>query len=307
MLRIAVSSRSLFHIEDGNKIFVEQGQAAFDEYMRAKENIPLRPGAAFGLVRKLLALNTGRGSQRDRVDVVLLSRNSVDAGMRVLNSIGHYGLDIERAVFTQGEDRFAFAQALGAQLFLSATPADVQMAIAHGVAAATMLPAEHTEDCSDLTVRIAFDGDSVLFSDEADQTYRQHGLEAFRRSELENASVPLPDGPFKGVLAALHELQQHWPVEQSPLKVALVTARGAPSHGRVIHTLRHWGIRVDKALFCGGLPKGPLLKAFGADMFFDDTMKNIDSAVSCDIPSGHVPYGTGQGIVMAEPAPLAAA
>lgn len=296
MLTIAVSSRSLFHLEDGNDVFTSQGQDAFNAYMRDKENVPLRPGVAFPLVRKLLSLNTP-GVARDRVDVVLLSRNSPDAGMRVMNSIAHYKLDIERAVFCQGDDRFRYAKGLGAHLFLSASPGDVRTAIEHGIAAATMLPKETTDDTEDMTVRIAFDGDSVLFSSEADECYRMNGLDAFRQSEAANALVPLGEGPFKNFLAALYEVQQQFPIGGSPLKVALVTARGMPSHARVIHTLRHWGIHIHEAIFAGGLPKGPLLKAYGADVFFDDTQKNIDSALSYNVASGHVPFGHGAGIV----------
>lgn len=301
MLTIAVSSRALFHIEDGNDIFESQGQEAFNQYMRSKENVPLRPGAAFPLVKKLLALNSVKSpAPRDRVDVILLSRNSPDAGMRVRNSIEHYGLDIERAVFCQGADRFRYAKALGAHLFLSANPGDVQAAIGHGIAAATILPAEREDTLDESQIRIAFDGDSVLFNSEADDCYRENGLEAFRQHEIEKAHIPLGDGPFKQFLQALHDLQKQFPVEASPVKVGLVTARGMPSDARVLHTLRHWGIHLDEAIFCGGLAKGPLLRAFGADIFFDDTLKNIDSAVSHDVCSGHVPYGSGHGIV-AEP------
>ena len=297
MLTIAVSSRSLFHIEDGHDIFASKGQAEFDAYMREKEDIPLKPGVAFPLVKKLLALNTHRGHLRDRVDVVLLSRNSPDAGMRVMNSVQHFGLDIERAVFCSGTDRFRYALALGTHLFLSANSDDVRTAIGHGLAAATMFPGERAEDSDSSEVRIAFDGDSVLFSSEADECYRKFGLEAFRRSEAENATIPLGDGPFKRVLMALKELQKQYPAGCAPLKVGLVTARGIPSHGRVIQTLRSWDLYVDEVVFAGGCPKGPLLQAFGADIFFDDTQKNIDSAVSCDITSGHVPFGSGHGIV----------
>lgn len=303
MLRIAVSSRSLFHMEDGNKIYQEQGQDAFNKYMQDKEQVPLRPGVAFPLVQKLLGLN-GHLQSGNRVEVVLLSRNSPDAGMRVMNSVDHYGLDIEQAAFSQGTNRFRYAQAMGAQLFLSANSGDVQSALAHGIAAATMLPAERDEVTEGDAVRIAFDGDAVLFSDEADQLYRERGLEAFRQSERDNATVPLGAGPFKAFLLALHELQQHLPKDLELLRVAIVTARGMPSHGRVINTLRHWGIKVDEAIFAAGRAKGPLLRAFGADVFFDDTMKNIDSANTCDVTSGHVPFGTGQGIVAEEPKSL---
>lgn len=300
MLTIAVSSRSLFHIEDGNEIFINEGQEAFNEYMRSKENIPLRPGVAFPLIKKLLDLNKRKSPDpHDKVDVVLLSRNSFDAGLRIMNSIEHYKLDIEKASFTQGDNRFKYAQdGFKADLFLSANPEDVRTAIDNGMAAATMLPKEHTMDeYDDGIVRIAFDGDSVLFSSEADDYYREKGLHAFRENELKNADIPLGDGPFKEFLKIIHELQKEYPVGSCPIRVALVTARGMPSHGRVITTLRHWGIRIDEAIFAGGAPKGPLLKCFRADIFFDDTKKNIDSAISCDVPSGHVPFGSGHGIV----------
>lgn len=301
MLTIAVSSRALFHIEDGHQIFEQQGQGAFDAYMHEKENIPLRPGVAFHLVKKLLALNTTHAPQpRDRVEVILLSRNSPDAGLRVMNSIAHYGLDIERAAFCQGGDRFRYAKALGAQLFLSANASDVEQALANGLAAATMLPKETDEAMADDCVRIAFDGDSVLFSGEADETFRNHGLVAFRDSEVANANNPLGDGPFRPVLEALHSLQKALNTNDTRLKVGLVTARGMPAHGRVINTLRSWMVEVDEIIFCGGAAKGPLLRAFGADIFFDDTPRNIESAHSCDVASGHVPYGAG-GIVAPDP------
>jgi 5'-nucleotidase len=301
MLTIAVSSRSLFHLEDGNKIYMEQGQEAFNDYMHEKENVVLRPGPAFSLVRKLLALNRRVSDVQARgVEVVLLSRNSPDAGMRVMNSIKHYNLDIERAVFSQGADRFRYAKALGAHLFLSTTHADVKNAIANGIAAATLFPSESQFEEGDGIVRIALDGDAVIFSDEADECYQKHGLQVFRDSESANAHIPLGAGPFKDFLIGLQKLQRSFSIGEAPVKIALVTARGMPAHERVIRTLRHWGIVLDEAFFAAGLSKGPLLEAFGADMFFDDTEKNIVSARSCNIISGHVPFGSGHGIVRDE-------
>lgn len=300
MLTVAVSSRALFHIEDGDKVFRESGQDEFDAYMRTKEGVPLKRGVAFALVQKLLALNTNTvGSPRNRVEVILLSRNSPDAGMRIMDSVHHYGLDIEKAVFCAGGNRFRYAKGMGAHLFLSANAADVKEAIDNGVAAATMLPRESAEVENDSAIKIAFDGDSVLFSSEADDVYRTRGLDAFREQELEMAAVPLGAGPFKLFLDALCAIQREFPRGESPLKLALVTARGMPAHARVIHTLRSWGVVLDEAIFAGGASKGPLLQAFGADVFFDDTVKNVDSAQLHDIMSGHVPFGTGHGIVSA--------
>jgi 5'-nucleotidase len=288
MLTIAVSSRALFRMDKSHDVFLEGGPAAFEKFQRENENVALEPGVAFPLVKKLLALNSP--GKRDRVEVVLLSRNSPDAGMRVMRSISDYNLDIERAIFTQGLDRFRWARALKTDLFLSANSDDVRTALENGVAAAAMLPhGEAGESVGD--VKIAFDGDSVLFSDAAERVYQAQGLAAFQQTEQEQAAVPLPDGPFRGLLTALSTLQKEYPVGQAPIKIALVTARGIPAQERVLKTLRSWSINIDVAAFCGGLPKGPFLEAFEADIFFDDTMKHCESAASSRIPAGHVVHG----------------
>lgn len=315
MLTIAVSSRALFRMDQSHEVFLAGGPAAFEQFQRDNENVPLEPGVAFPLVKKLLALNsTGK---RDRVEVVLLSRNSPDAGLRVMRSISEYGLDIERAIFTQGQDRFRWARALKTDLFLSANSDDVRTALANGVAAAAMLP--HGEaGASEGDVKIAFDGDSVIFSDAAERVYQSHGLATFQQTEREQAGVPLPDGPLRGLLTKLSSLQKELQEEQkrlqaelkegemaekiSVIKIALVTARGIPAQERVIKTLRSWGITIDAAVFCGGLPKGPFLEAFEADIFFDDTMKHCESAASSRIPAGHVVSGIAN-----EPKPAPAA
>lgn len=290
ILTIAVSSRALFHMEDGNAIWEKKGQAAFNAYMREKENDPLRPGTAFPLVRKLLALN--KDPNRPLVNVVILSRNSPDAGVRILKSVEHYGLKMAQAMFSQGSDRFRYVSAVGAQLFLSGNHADVHKAISNGIAAATITPKE-TAHMEDPTIKIAFDGDSVLFGSESDDAYRSLGLEHFINHENENRSIPMQGGPFKDFVMALKQVQEAFPTGECPLKLALVTARGIQSHERVFTTLRDWGLTLDEVMFCGGTAKGPILKAFGADIFFDDTQSNLNSALDYDIASGHVPFGAG--------------
>ena len=290
VLTIAVSSRALFHMEDGNEIWEKKGQVAFNAYMREKENEPLRAGTAFPLVRKLLALN--KGQARPLVNVVILSRNSPDAGVRILKSIQHHKLPIAQAMFSQGSDRFRYVSAVGAHLFLSGNHADVHKAISNGIAAATITPKEtvHMEDPS---IKIAFDGDSVLFGSESDDAYRSLGLDHFISHEHEKRAIPMQGGPFKGFVMALKQVQDAFPAGECPLKLALVTARGIQSHERVFTTLRDWGLSLDEVMFCGGTAKGPILKAFGADIFFDDTQSNLNSALDHDIASGHVPFGAG--------------
>jgi 5'-nucleotidase len=287
-LILAISSRALFELEDSHRVFTDQGVDAYSRYQVERENEALAEGVAFPLVRKLLDLNQ-RKPERDRVEVILISRNSADTGLRVFNSISHYQLPISRAAFSGGESPFRYVQPFGTQLFLSADPMDVRAALDAGFAAATIVPGKAAPRSSD-QLRIAFDGDSVLFSDEAERIYKMRGLDEFNRTEKSGAAAPLPGGPFRAFLAALHRIQSEFPAKQSPIRTALVTARSAPAHERVIRTLRAWDIRIDEALFLGGMEKGEFLRAFQADIFFDDQQRHIESAAK-HVPAGHVPYG----------------
>ncbi len=289
-LVVAISSRALFNLEESNRVFEEQGVEAYYRYQRDHEEEILAPGIAFTLVRKLLALNE-LAPVRLRVEVILLSRNTADTGLRIMNAIDHYGLQISRAAFTGGESTFPYVPAFDAHLFLSANPDDVRKALDAGHAAATIFPA-HVGQNTELTpqLRIAFDGDAVLFSDEAERVYKREGLDAFTASEVSAAKDPLSGGPFKNFLSALHRIQTECAPGQAPIRTALVTARGAPAHERVVRTLRAWGIRIDEALFLGGLEKGRFLKAFGADIFFDDQRGHVESAHP-HVTACHVPFG----------------
>ena len=292
-LVIAISSRALFDLEESHTLFEREGVDAFADYQRGREDEVLAPGIAFPLVRKLLALNAHAPDGVPRVEVILLSRNSSDTGLRVFNSIQHHGLDIRRATFTSGAPTWPYIRPFGAHLFLSADAESVRRALEHGVAAATLLPSPAVTPSGVFApdqIRIAFDGDAVLFDDEGERISREGGLEAFARHERERAHEPLSGGPFRAFLDALHRLQAAYPVERCPIRTALVTARSAPAHERVIRTLREWGIRLDEALFLGGRSKGPFLQAFGADIFFDDSQHNIDSARE-HVAAGHVPHG----------------
>src|SRR5690606_20999972 len=290
LLTIAITTRALFHMEDSHALFEREGIAAFADYQRRHEDDVLHPGIAFPLVRKLLALNLGAPADAPRVEVILLSRNSSDTGLRVFNSIQHHGLDIRRATFTSGAPVWPYIRPFGAQLFLSANPDSVRSALEAGVAAAAILPAKAGESRHD-QVRIAFDGDAVLFGDESERVSREQGVEAFGLHERALAHEPLSGGPFRGFLSALHDLQAAFPAgEDAPIRTALVTARSAPAHERVIRTPREWDVRLDEALSLGGRDKGRFLEAFGADIFFDDSQHNIGSARR-HVAAGHVPHG----------------
>jgi 5'-nucleotidase len=287
-LIVAITSRALFDMAESHAVFERAGLDAFHSYQRERENDALAPGIAFPLVQKLLRLNPPK-PEPPRVEVILLSRNSSDTGLRIFNSIEHYGLGIVRAAFTSGAPVWPYVRSFGAQLFLSANPDSVKSSLDAGVAAATILPSKAPSATSD-QLRIAFDGDAVIFGDEGERVSQEQGVEAFHRHEVERVDQPLSGGPFRGFLAALHRLQQAFPEENSPIRTALVTARSAPAHKRVILTLRHWGVRLDEALFLGGRDKGPFLEAFGADIFFDDSARNVESARR-HVATGHVPHG----------------
>lgn len=289
-LIVAISSRTLFDMEDSHLLFESEGLDAYADYQRHHEDDVLAPGIAFPLVRKLLGLNVGAPPEAPHVEVILISRNSADTGLRIFNSISHHGLSIRRAAFSNGAPPFPYIRPFGADLFLSANGEDVRAALNAGVAAATLLPAKAAQHRYD-QLRIAFDGDAVIFDDEGERVSREGGLAAFAEHERTRAGEPLSGGPFRGFLDALHRLQAAFPTgPTAPIRTALVTARSVPAHERVIRTLRDWGIRLDEALFLGGRPKGPFLDAFGADIFFDDSEHNIESARGL-VAAGHVPHG----------------
>jgi len=289
-LVIATSSSALFDLSESHRIFNEQGLEAYRQYQIEQEDTPLEAGEAFPLVRKLLAINDMVNSNSG-VEVILLSRNSADTGLRVFNSIEHWGLPITRAAFSGGKSPYQYVEAFGAHLFLSTNPGDVRAALDLGYAAASIIsPSRATTKNIAAELKIAFDGDAVLFSDESEQIYQTQGLAAFTASERAAAKTPMRGGPFKPFLQALHNLQSQFSEESCPIRTALVTARSAPAHERVVRTLRNWNIRIDESLFLGGLDKGAFLKAFGADVFFDDQEGHCVSA-SEHVAAGHVPHG----------------
>jgi 5'-nucleotidase len=289
-LVVAISSRALFDFEEENKLFEARDDRAYMQLQLERLDVPARPGVAFQLVQKLLAFNAD-GAQR--VEVVILSRNDAGSGMRAFRSAQHYGLRIERGVFTRGRAPWQYLRPLNANLFLSANEADVRSALRAGVPAARVLPqGAKGGQAYPGELRVAFDGDAVLFSDEAEQVFQQGGLDAFQAHEVACAQQPLPDGPFKPLLAALHALQASSAHSESTMRIrtALVTARGAPAHERAIRTLMGWGIEVDEVMFLGGLPKGPFLREFEPDFFFDDQTGHVENAAP-HVPSGHVAAG----------------
>ena len=308
-LVVAISSRALFDFEEENRVFEEgmaqpqrdgsKRDAAYMQLQLERLDVPAKPGVAFSLVKKLLAFNDApespgeapaNGKPAQRVEVVILSRNDPVSGMRVFRSAQHYGLKIQRGTFNRGEPPWRYLKPLHANLFLSTHLSDVRAALEAGVPAAQVYPhSAHASDQHPNEVRIAFDGDAVLFSDEAERVFQSQGLNAFQQHERDNAAQPLLAGPFKPLLEALHRLQEAG-TSRMRIRTALVTARSAPAHERAIRTLMDWNIEVDEAMFLGGLAKGEFLREFEPDFFFDDQTGHVNSA-ALHVPSGHVASG----------------
>jgi 5'-nucleotidase len=286
-LVVAISSRALFDFEEENHVFEQGDDRAYMNLQLDRLETPAKPGVAFSLVQKLLAFNT---SEAQRVEVVILSRNDPVSGMRVFRSAQHYGLPIQRGSFTRGQSPWRYLRPLNANLFLSTHLSDVRSALDAGVPAAQVYPhSARASEANPHEVRIAFDGDAVLFSDEAERVFQAQGLDAFQQHEQTNAAQPWPAGPFKPLLAALQVLQQAG-TPHMRIRTALVTARSAPAHERAIRTLMNWNIEVDEAMFLGGLEKGEFLREFEPDFFFDDQTGHIESAAR-HVPAGHVASG----------------
>lgn len=323
---VGVSSRALFDLTVENEIFETEGVEAYCKYQIEHERDILKPGPGFGLIRELLRLNS-YVKDRELVEVIIMSRNSPDTSLRVFNAIRYYDLPITRAVLVSGASLAPYLEAFGTDLFLSAYEDDVQCAIDSGIAAG-IICTEHCYDeygnnCGNFQprqqfkilgidagkdavrhdagedngqnnmacagIRIAFDGDAVVFTDESEKIYKNFGLTAFEKNEESNADIPLAEGPFAKFLRKLNRLQNEIGTDNCPIRTALVTSRSAPAHERVIRTLRAWKVRVDEVFFLGGIEKKDFLKAFGAQIFFDDQSIHTISA-SCAVPAARVPY-----------------
>ena len=287
-LIVAISSSALFNLKESDRVYREKGVQAYARYQIAREDEPLPPGDAFHLVRKLLHINLLL-DQYERVEVILLSRNTADTGLRVFKSIEHHKLPIRRAAFTGGTAPYKYMRPFGCQLFLSTHPQDVIDALREGMAAASIISGPGSKGVGE-ELRFAFDGDAVLFSNESELVYQKDGLEKFVANEKAAANEPLAGGPFKPFLAALQALQQEFDGGDCPIRTALVTARSAPAHERVVKTLRSWGIHLNESLFLGGMEKAEFLASFGADVFFDDQAAHCQLA-SRLVTTGHVPHG----------------
>jgi len=292
-LVIGVSSRALFDLNRENEIYEKEGLEAYCRYQLEHENDVLKPGTGFALIEAMLSINEIEAGVR-RTEVVIISRNSADTSLRISNSIDSYELDITRAAFTGGEPVAKYLNAFEVDLFLSATEEDVQAAVESNVAAGLIYdgPSRNRTDPLE-QIRIAFDGDAVLFSKESEMIYQQQGLEAFIEHEKLNVEKPLPEGPFAKLLKTLSFLQfdltNSTTQKTPPIRTALVTARNSPAHERVIRTLRTWKVRIDETFFLGGVPKHKILESFSPHIFFDDQHQHCEGAARV-VPTARVPH-----------------
>ncbi|MFK0202144.1 5'-nucleotidase [Streptomyces lavendulae] len=294
---IGVASSALFDLADCDAVFREQGEDAYRRYQEAHVDDVLDKGVAFPFVRRLLSLNDLAEPLDPLVEVIILSRNDPDTGLRVMRSIAAHGLHISRAVFQQGRSSHRFIPALNMSLFLSANGSDVREAVADGLPAGHVLKTERVDDDTDQELRIAFDFDGVLAGDSSERIYRTAGIDGFRAHEVLNAATPHDPGPLKNFLAGINRIQRREeeerrkdPAYQPRLRVSLVTARDAPAHERAVRSLKQWGLRVNDAFFLGGIDKAAVMSALDPHIFFDDQVSHLTGTAPAT-PSVHVPFG----------------
>lgn len=300
-LVIAIASSALFDLSESDRVYRERGVDEYRRFQREHEKDVLAPGVAFSLIKRLLALNGSAAADRV-VEVILLSRNDPDTGLRVFNSIQHHGLEISRAVFVSGRDPFRYLGAFNAALFLSANPEDVRKAIMQGAPAGRVFPTEFVDDAAESELRIAFDFDGVIADDSAEAVFKDKGLDEFLRSEREHAGTAHPLGPLHRFFLEVAKLQSRErdrkagdPQHEPRIRVAIVTARNAPAHERVVTSLREWGIQVDEVFFLGGIEKAKVLQVFRPHIFFDDQVLHIEGTARI-APSAHVPFGVANAV-----------
>lgn len=295
-LVIAVASSALFALDEADAVFRTQGVSAYREYQREHENDVFAPGIAFPFVRRFLELNR-IFPDRQPVEAVLLSRNDSDTGLRVFNSIEHYGLGIIRAAFTRGNSPFRYIPAYNVSLFLSGNASDVAEALGKGYPAGQVLASQADDDAEDAELRVAFDFDGVIADGSAEKIFKDKGIHAFYASETANADIPVSPGPLGdlfrklgGLRALEDEREEADPGYRRFLRTAIVTARSAPAHRRVVNTLRRWHISVDETHFLGGMDKGRILEILRPHLFFDDQQHPHLDAARRFTPSVHVPF-----------------
>ncbi|MET9932001.1 MULTISPECIES: 5'-nucleotidase [unclassified Streptomyces] len=296
-LVIGIASSALFDLVESDAVFQDEGEERYRAYQAEHLGDTLRPGVAFPFIRRLLSLNDLSEEDNPLVEVIVLSRNDPDTGLRVMRSIETYELPISRAIFMQGRSPYKFMPALNMSLFLSANASDVREAVSQGLPAGHVLGEPYEDDTSDRDLRISFDFDGVLATDESEQVYKTGGIEGFRAHEVLNAAVPHDAGPLKEFLASINRIQQREEEERQKdadyrirLHVSLVTARNAPAHERAVMSLKSWGVTVNDAFFLGGIDKGEIMKVLKPHIFFDDQESHLAST-SRTTPSVHVPFG----------------
>ena len=296
-LVIGVASSALFDLAESHQVYLDSGPEEYRKYQEQNLDVILGKGVAFPFIRRFLNINKCFPRQTP-VEVVLFSRNSPETGLRVMRSIAHYGLDISRAAFMTGQSPYTYLPAFNASLFLSANEDDVRKAIDAGYPAGLVLPSKISDDDDDIELRVAFDFDGVLADDESETVFKHDGLDRFHAHETEHMAVPHQPGPLADMFQKLalmqrleERMQKRDPAYRKVLRIAIITARSAPSHERVVTTLKSWGVSANETFFLGGMNKTRVLEVFKPHIFFDDQMTHLSSAPGGTIPMVHVPFG----------------
>jgi 5'-nucleotidase len=297
-LVIGVASSALFDLTESHQVYQDSGPDEYRKYQEQHIDTILGKGVAFPFIRRFLNINKCFPRQAP-VEVVLFSRNSPETGLRVMRSIAHYGLDISRAAFMTGKSPYTYLPAFNAALFLSANEEDVKSAIEANYPAGLVLPSAVNDDSDDDELRIAFDFDGVLADDESETVFkRNNDIDEFHAHETRHVAVPHQPGPLADMFQKLalmqrmeERAQKRDPNYKKVLRIAIITARNAPSHERVVTTLKSWGVSANETFFLGGMNKARVLSVFKPHIFFDDQLTHLKASPGGTIPMVHVPFG----------------
>lgn len=296
-LVIGVASSALFDLTGSHQVYLDSGPDEYRNFQEANLDVILGKGVAFPFIRRFLNINK-RFARQAPVEVVLFSRNSPETGLRVMRSIAHYALDISRAAFMTGKSPYPYLPAFNTSLFLSANEEDVKSAIEANYPAGLVLPSKTVDDDDDAELRVAFDFDGVIADDEAETVFKTNGLDEFHAHEARHVARPHAPGPLADMFQKLalmqrmeERMQKRDPEYRKILRIAIITARSAPSHERVVTTLKSWGVSANETFFLGGMDKARVLSVFKPHIFFDDQLTHLKSSPGGTIPMVHVPFG----------------
>ncbi|XP_078256251.1 cytosolic 5'-nucleotidase 1A-like [Rhinoraja longicauda] len=289
-ITIAVSSRTLFNMAEERAIYETDGLESYVKFQQEHENEPLKKGLAFALMKALETVNSRLHElypgTDEMFDVVLMTNNHAQVGVRLINSINHYGLSIERFCLTGGTSPISYLKAYHTNLYLSSDPVKVAKALSEGIAAATLCHLDKDAQLSEQQLRVAFDGDSFVSQEPNEKSSKNYMLadslcdyEPKPTPQMQQTGRGGATEPGKGLLVgfleAIGKIQKKFYAKNQrmdcPIRVYLIIKKGGSAVGlKALKTIRSWGLDVDEAFILSGLSATVLLNKICPHIYLDE-------------------------------------